>query len=432
MRRTGRRGRRARVGGAMAMVFCAALACSACIESAKSDSVPAALDLPTVPWEGGPSYWNSFAKAKAGGWADPSFFPVVAWYDSVSSPEEAAFDKSLGINTYIGMPETLDSSLLDDAGMFWIGGKLNDSFTSNTRSWVGYFLDDEVDGRYSPAEGRDHLAALRKEMPKGLFGFANFTSMILENDMSPTDAQKYVNGFTDVISVDKYWYTIPQCSLTPYRNPFLVPIAQAECRTASSYGRTIDALRQRDAVDGKLQPVWAFVENMAGINDPEAFKTYITPEQLEGAVMNSIIHEARGILYFNQSLAGPCQSANVFRSAETTRSFCGNPQVAAVKTVDTIVHQLAPVINTQSFVWNFGPGLDTMLKAEGGYAYVFAMTSAGSAPGSRDFQLPSQIAGRQIEVVNESRSLSADSLGRFTDSFDRESAFHIYKVKISP
>ncbi|WP_430296047.1 hypothetical protein [Sinomonas sp. B1-1] len=405
-----------------------AVLCSGCDGSAVGASP--ALDLPRIPWEGGSSYWASFDKAKAGGWTDPSFFPIVAWYDGVSSTEEVSFDKSLGINTYIGMPNTLDSSLLDSSGQFWIGGKLNDSFSASTKSWVGYFLDDEVDGRFPPAEGRAHLDSLRKEMPEGLFAYANFTSMVLETDLAAGDSEKFVNGYTDAVSVDKYWYTIPQCSQMPYRNPFLVPIAQKERRSASSYGRTIDALRKRDDADGKPQPLWAFIENMGGVDNASAFSGYITPDQLKGAVMNSILHEARGILYFNQSFTGPCQSSNVFRSAQVIPSFCGIPQVKAVQAVDEVIKNLAPVINTQSYVWNFGEGLDTMLKADGGYAYIFSMPSAASRPGARDFQLPAQVMGRSVEVLNESRTLSADSHGRFTDSFPQEWSFHIYKVKI--
>ncbi|WP_125610491.1 hypothetical protein [Specibacter cremeus] len=417
----------------LAVLISAAFLFTACTGAGpRPGSDPAAdgLSLPRIPWEGGPDYWRGFAKAAAGGWTDPAFFPVVAWYDSVSNASETAFDKSLGINTYVGMPPTVDSSLLDSAGMYWIGGKLNASFTAASRSWVGYFLDDEVDGRFAPAAGRNHLRELSAQAPAGLFAYANFTAMVVESDLPSADSEQYVNGYTDVVSVDKYWYTIPQCSQRPYRNVLVVPIPAARCRTASSYGKTVTALRERDAADGKLQPLWAFVENMTGADRPDTFGGYIGPGQLQGAVMNSIIHEARGIVYFNQSLAGPCQSGNVFRDAQVFPGFCGSAQVAAVRDVNGVIHSLAPVINTQSYQWRFGPGLDTMLKAHDGHAYIFAMIDGSSDPGNRSFQLPPEIHGRSVEVVGEGRSLPVDGTNHFTDTFDHEFSYHIYKVKI--
>lgn len=389
-----------------------------------------ALGLPLIDWEGGSAYWNQFPKAKAGGWTDPEFFPIVAWYNGVSDEKEVKFDKSVGINTYIGMPDTLDASLLDGAGVFWIGRALNETFTPQTKSWVGYILDDEVDGRFEPKEGRAHLQGIKEQVPDGLFTYANFTYMVLENDLPSDASEKYINDYTDAVSVDKYWYSIPHCSNDPYRDVSLVPIDSASCRSSSSYGRTMEALRMRDAVDGKLQPLWQFIENMGGTDNEAAFKNYIQPDQLRGAVMNSIIHEARGILYFNQSLAGPCKGSNVFRLDQVLPDFCGSAQVDAAKQVNNEIHRLASVINTQSLKFDFGKDLDTMLKVSDGHAYVFSMLSPDSRPGEREFTLPEQVSGRNIEVLFESRSLEADPKGQFTDQFKRESTYHIYKVKL--
>lgn len=388
------------------------------------------LGLPTIPWEGGPAYWKAFAKADRAGWSEPSFFPIVAWYDSASNDREVEFDKNLGINTYLGMPDTLDAALLDSNGMYWIGGALNETFNGATPSWVGYFLDDEVDGRFSPEDGRRHLAERKASAPEGLFSYANFTYMVLENDLDARASSDYVNSYTDAVSVDKYWYTIPHCSAVPYRDVSLIPIPQASCRTSSSYGQTIKALRQRDAEDGHLQPLWQFVENLGGTDQPQNFSGYIQPAQIEGAVMSSIINEARGLVYFNQSFSGPCQSSNVFRSAQVVPGFCGREQVEAVKRVNKRIHRLAPVINTQSLQWDFGDGASTMLKVDAGYAYLFAMTDGQGRPGLRHFQWPASVTGRTAEVLFESRSVALDADGQMSDQFPSESTYHIYKVKI--
>ena len=83
-----------------------------CTVGEKTPAEPAtgALGLELVPWEGGPEYWKQFAKADAAGWDEPQFFPIVAWYNGVSSQQEVDFDKALGINTYIGMPENFPAN----------------------------------------------------------------------------------------------------------------------------------------------------------------------------------------------------------------------------------------------------------------------------------------------------------------------------------
>ena len=388
------------------------------------------LDLPRIPWEGGSAYWKQFRAADAAGWDNPSFFPIVVWYNGVSSDAEAKYDKSLGINTYIGMWEGTDYSLFKDNGIYWIGDKLNSTFTDASTNWVGNFLDDEVDGRFTPAEGRAHLQALKDEVAgNGRFNYANFTQIVMSTDGSQADHQAYVNNYTDAVSVDMYWYTIPFCDWQPYRgDSYLDPINKGNCRTASSYGKTMDMLRKQDATDGKLQPLWQFVENINGGPGEGPFVANITGGQLKGAVMNSVINEARGIVYFNQSLSGTCQGGSIFRQSQVTSNFCGASQVAAAKAVNNQIQALAPIVNTQSYRYSFGAGLNTMLKTYNGSAYVFAMIDGSSTPGDRTFTLPAGVRGASVEVVGESRTLPVGPNGTFRDAFANEYSYHIYRI----
>jgi len=419
----------AAVLAAAGLAGCGPSAQSAVPQASGESTGPRLEELPRIPWEGGAAYWKRFAKADRAGWSDPSFFPIVAWYNGISSDAEVQFDKKLGINTYIGMADTTEARLFDQNGVFWIGSKLNGSFTAQSPGWVGYFLDDEVDGRFTPEEGRKHLADRAAQVPEGLFSYTNFTQMVISKDLGQQDAERFVNDFADTVSTDMYWYTIPHCSQEPYRDALLVPVQQSNCRTASSYGKAMEALRLRDAADGKLQPLWQFVENLYGGPADLPFQGYIEPDELRGAVMNSVINEARGIVYFNQSFAGPCQGSNVFRLAQVTKDYCGAAQVAAAGEVNAQIHALAPVINTQSYEYSFGPGLDTMLKAKDGYAYIFAMPDGASQPGERAFRLPEGITGERAEVLYEDRTVPVGD-GRFTDRFDHEHSYHIYKVRL--
>lgn len=426
------RGKRAWLVGALAIGLVAATVVLVWPRDNQMDpSVEVTLDLPRVPWEGGPAYWAQFPKAAAGGWTDPGFFPIVAWYNGISSNEEVQFDKSLGINTYIGMSADTPFNLFVDNDVYWIGGQVNSSFDPASSNWVGDFLDDEVDGRFPPAQGREHLTELvAGYADTGRFKFANFTQTVI-GDLDTADALAYLNDFTDAVSIDMYWYTVPFCDLVPYRGDiYLAPINQENCRTASSYGKTMRSLRDRDAQDGKLQALWQFVENVNGGPGGGPFTANITPAQLKGAVMSSVINEARGIVYFNQSLSGPCQGGNMFRLAQVQPGYCGAAQIAAAGEVNQQIHQLAPVLNTQSYEYSFGAGLDTMLKTYGPDAYVFAMVDGQSSPGSRTLTLPAGVAGRTVDVLFEDRSINAAADGTFTDEFAAEDTYHVYKVSL--
>lgn len=423
----------ARGAGAMGLVLAAALTgcTSEAAAPAQEPDASADLFLPRIPWEGGAEYWAQFSNADAAGWSDPAFFPIVSWHNGISSNEEVQYDKSLGLNTYIGLSEDTSFDLFEANDVFWIGDRLNESFNPESPHWVGTFLDDEVDGRFSPEQGLRQLEARAQTAPAGTFTMANFTQMVISQDMAARDAESLVNGPTDVVSMDMYWYTVPHCSLEPYRSPYLVEITQPACRTASSYGRSVEALRMRDAADGSLQRLWHFVENLNGGPAEGTYSGYAQPGQIQGAVMSAVINEARGILYFNQSFSGECETSNVFRASQVIPDFCGQPQIDAVREVNNRIHELAPVINTQSYEYSFGTGLDTMLKTDGTHAYVFAMPEGGSEPGERTFKLPEGTATGDVEVLFENRVLSAGGDGSFSDSFEHEYTFHIYRVPLA-
>ena len=58
-----------------------------------------ALKLPRIPWEGGPAYYERFAKARAVGWSKPGFFPISVF---LGKPAHARTLRAVGINTYMG------------------------------------------------------------------------------------------------------------------------------------------------------------------------------------------------------------------------------------------------------------------------------------------------------------------------------------------
>lgn len=398
----------------------------------QSPTMGSPLNLPLKDWEGGNEFWSKFPRTRDAGWDNPDFFPIVLWYNGLSTDEEAKYDKSLGFNSYIGMSETTPYRLFEDNDVYWVGPPLNDSFTKKSKNWVGNFLGDEVDGRFTPEEGQRVLKKAKEELVgSDRFDYANFTQIVMGKDMKKEDSEKFINAYTDVASIDMYWYTVPFCDWQPSPIEYLTPVNHANCRTASSYGKTMDSLRARDATDGKLQRMWQFVELLnGGPGDDQAFVANITPGQLQGAVMNSLIHEARGIVYFNQSLNGACTGGSLVRQTMVDPEFCAKDQVAAAGEINNRIHDLAPVLNSQTYVHDFGPGLDTMLKVHDGYAYIFSMIDDDPKPGARVFSVPPELAGRPIEVLFENRTISQGSDASFTDTFDAEYSYHIYKVEL--
>ena len=97
------------------------------------------------------------------------------------------------------------------------------------------------------------------------------------------------------------------------------------------------------------------------------------------AVWSSIIHGARGIIYFNHSFAGTCQSPHALRES------CYADMRAAVKKVNGQIKTLAPVLNAPfaDGVAKVNAGFDISTKWYNGHFYVLARATRPAAGGRR-------------------------------------------------
>ena len=172
----------------------------------------------------------------------------------------------------------------------------------------------------------------------------------------------------DAASADKYTYTSPDVG-------DIVPDSPdwpdgATVASAASYGWQVDQMK-RFQDPAHLRPIWTFVETAEPYLTESGGRT-ITPDQIEGAVWSAIIHEARGIAFFQHNSDERCGAYSLID--------CGADLQTRVTALTTQVRTLAPVINTQSYDFDFGSGTDTMLKTYADNAYVFAdLGSAGLA-----------------------------------------------------
>ena len=72
----------------------------------------------------------------------------------------------------------------------------------------------------------------------------------------------------------------------------------------SNYGDMIDILRGYQAGSNPA-PIYAIIEDGQPFTGSTNGSTYITPAELNWATWSSLIHGARGVIYFDHSFSGP-------------------------------------------------------------------------------------------------------------------------------
>ncbi len=380
------------------------------------------LGLPRIDWEGGPGYWQEFPRAAAAGWTDPAFFPVGVFF---GKPAHAKQLKALGINVFQAVEHNDPLSVATGEGMFCIP---QDEFTAQEIGddplAVGLLAYDECDMGLgcgggntfeSMANMRAQVKALRSRSD-GRFINANYSKGVLETFWARGTMGEFMS-VVDCASVDNYAYTSPHTGAAVEASPHWppgVPVARA-----ATYGWLVDRMRAFQVSPG-AQPNWLLVETaMPYLSDRDA--ATITPEQIEGACWSGIIHEARGIVFFQHNNDGVNGNYSLVDAPLQRREH--------IRTIISEIRAMAPVLNSQSYAWDFGDGTDTMLKVYDGGAYIFASISLGTEPGTRTFALPASFPAPVIEVVGEERTIPVSN-SIFTDDFDFEYTHHTYRIPV--
>jgi len=403
-------------------------------------------NLSRIPWEGGPSYWSQFNKANATGWTSSNHFPISVFMGK-ADPVHVASLKDAGINLYMGVeysPGIYPLTNVTSQGLYAMPNinEWTPNDIGNNDMAVSWFISDEFDMgmgvRIQPGDQYTYLAEqhewvdLAKSYNDGRFLHANFGNGILRTYWS--QAAGVMNehvSLMDSSSADKYTYTSPEVQgiIDGFHDapdwPNGVPVPRAY-----SYGWQADQMK-RFQNPADLRPIWTFVETAKPYLNEGGARS-IAPEEIEGAVWSALIHEARGIAYFQHNNDG-----------RDTYSIVGIPEVhAKVKAINAKVKSLAAILNTQSYYnttvdvndftyyrYTFNNGTDTMLKTHGGFAYIFAGIGMGHSLGAKSFTVPLGVSGTTVEVVGESRSLTVTG-GSFSDTFANEYTHHVYKIAI--
>lgn len=288
--------------------------------------------------------------------SDEDYFPIGVWLASVVDQGNLDLDLEVGINTYVELTANSDIQRAMDAGM---------SVLSSSASEIAnaYVMPDEVDmwggagdsswtGNY-PGQGdicqpstdscgftiQSTAASIA---PDRQMIYANFGKGVTFWEDNET-AAKFVNHYSDIVSADNYWFTDPNICGQDEGGTLFSPakvLTPSECRNAANYGWTVDRMQSLVSPKGS-KPVWSFVELGHPASEPDA--PTITEDQIVASVWSSLVHGARGIIYFNHSFNGECPTQNVMRD-------CGTELRSTLIQLNATITSMAKVLNAPDVV----------------------------------------------------------------------------------
>jgi hypothetical protein len=386
---------------------------------------------------------------------DHAYFPLAVWLENVHDccPGQMATDKlaalaDKGINTLDALTSDSNLNAVEASSMKFIA-QVDDFCAPTCRTHPaidGWLLYDEPDLMYrggsDPWSGKfgwntcippqdqggdcgyTVLDAMKARVPAGDMTQVNFGLFMLPTPggywYDDSVCSAFVNGKRDIVGMDFYGFTHPDRTAYMTRGAF--------------YGLQIDRIRACDAMAGGTapvdrKPVWGVVE----LGAPFSNGGQITPPQMRSATWHTIIAGARGVLYFNHSFGGACQTYSILRDGCSLNVA----MQAAVKAQNAQITQLAPVLNsaTATGYVTTSPNIRATAKVGGSDAPFGAgiYTIAGatwSGGGSQQATITINPAAgptpRTASVLFEGRTVPIVA-GQIVDTFADGNAIHIYK-----
>ena len=372
--------------------------------------------------DGGPRYYRRFSNALP---SNPSYFPIGVWLECVPGRSAVQRDKDAGLNLYVALcgPSQADYNRVKAHGMRALlqQDEWNGRGVTFNSAMAGWLLHDEIDMQMSPEAGYAELQRIKSTLPADRrLRYNNFGKGVLFWAKN-VQAARYVNA-VDVPSTDVYWFSDNNVCDFSEGGRLLTggrrALTDSECHRASNYGAQVQRVRSLVAPRGS-KPVWNFVE--VGHPASEDHWPGITPPQIRAAVWHSLIAGARGIIYFNHSFGGPCETQHALREP------CYSSARAAVKGTNKQIKALARVLNAPFVTsgWSHNPATKAMVKWQGGHFYVFA-GSAENVAATGSFSIPC-VGRAAARAVGEKRAIPIRG-GSFSDSFADGNAVHIYRI----
>lgn len=393
-----------------------------------TSTAPAGLSLSPAE-AGGASYYGQFSSNSIP--TSNSFFPIGVWDQNYCDAHD--LNANYGLNILVdpvGAPTGPNNQIcgpgvqnqmtplltLDDEVDMW-GGPGSDP-------WTGHYPGQGTICNNGPDGGKcgytimqfhqSTVATDGSALQPGELRYANYGKGVefWEDD---AQAAKFVNQYQDVVSADLYWGTDSDLCQASQGGVLLgtnANLASAKCHEASNYGHTVDRIR---ALLTSPKPIWNFVE----IGHPGSTSSAMPPAEIRAAVWSSLIHGARGIIYFDHSFGGNCISDNVLKE-------CTQSTSALVAGINAQITSLAPALNGQRVNGVTETAtLDAAARYDGSHVYVFAEPN-GFNPVSGASVTVAGYGNGTATVIGENRTVPIVS-GKITDSFATANTVHLYQ-----
>ena len=352
----------------------------------------------------------SAAQPADAGAVDPGedFFPIAVWQQPTNSFNKW---KSRGVNTLMGVPMGNDADAWATSAinnnLYQIRQpRLDISLDVNDPTLLAWMHEDEPDYRKTPPATLAADYAAYKAIDPAKPVLVNFSGGNLLQGTPGRAAYEEYMASADWISNDIY-------PITGWDNPEWIDysLPAAERRNPAT---AVDRLRQWSG--GK--PQWAVIEssnqNLSWVPDSRG----VTREELRGQLWQSIIHGAKGVVYFPMQIGG-------FKFDVTPADVAEEMTLQNAR-----IQSLAGIINSTpsraGLTLNFGsPLLEGTSRRYKGMEYYFVLNMSSTPLDDQAISLPT-LGVPAVGVVGEGRSL-IPSGGQIFDDF-APYEMHVYQA----
>lgn len=427
-------------------------------------ALPAGVTL--RPIDGGPNYYanNGFTYAADAGfngmsWDDPRFFPIGQDYCFYSSNSTATF-LDLGLNYSHRVTSDTNLSVLRNAGIWAI--PQNGEYTGTPGAeTVGWHIEEPPD----LADIESTFASIGSNHTGRFVQMSTTWNQLWYGDIGGVPMDEVYATLWDtsvgprhlnIPGDDEYWFAAAPTGFGQFVGGTMynggTDLTTDQMARGDHYGDMIDTMREW-LVTYPAPVISAYIESSDGLLG-EINRARITPPQLNWAVWQTLVHGARGVLYF--STTSNFGDGATFDFSDTIQSGQSISMYDHAKAMHTLIRNVAPILNSPfalgyatvtpaGYVFPTGilsltNGVDIMTKyytgqpysnAAGSFApgfYVFA--SVRGSQTQTNVSATFTTAGRYtgpVAVVNEARTVTATN-GVFTDTFALATDVHIYQV----
>jgi hypothetical protein len=401
-----------------------------------------------------------------GGWDDPRFFPIADDFPFYSGNSTTTY-KTLGMNTAHRITGGTDVTFIRSAGIYIIddGGGTNEG-----AELVGWHLDEPADwttilnffqgGVGTGWPGRfAHVAFTWNQLFYGtISGAPGDSSMpyVMSSPISTSDGNRHINLPAD----DEYWFAASATGFGQQNPCAHIYNNGSSCTTdqmarGDHYGDIVDTMRGWMATttpQGFPAPNCPYIETEDGLVTDAGFRR-ILPQEFNWAALSTIVHGARCLLYFGTT--SNYGTGSTFGFSQSILSGASVSMYNQAIATNSLVANLAPIINSPfaigyasvspaGYVFptatlSLANGIDIAAKYYTGGSYTNSTGTFGNG-----FYIVSTVRGsaaqtnisatftlngapsKTIPVVGESRNVTSNSSGVFTDTFANAYTVHMY------